>query len=159
MEIYFVRHGEAEDGAMGGEGDAARRLTSDGIRSMKREAKALAGLGVKVERIFSSPLARAVQTAEILRDALHVRESVSSDPRLEPGFSADKLEAILAESPDASALMLVGHEPSFSRVVGEITGGSRVEIKKGGVARVDRAGGAQPAYLLAWLLPPKLLQG
>lgn len=158
MEIYFVRHGEAEDGAMGGEGDAARRLTAHAVRGMKQEGEALSGLGVKVDKIISSPLARAVQTAELLREALQVREPISSDPRLEPGFSAEKLDAILAELPGFSTLMLVGHEPSFSRVVGEITGGSRLKFEKGGVARVTRAEGPSPAYALAWLLPPRLLR-
>jgi hypothetical protein len=52
--------------------------------------------------------------------------------------------------------MLVGHEPDFSAVISALTGGSRIELKKGGLARVDIMDPATLEGVLVWLLPPHI---
>jgi phosphohistidine phosphatase SixA len=53
--------------------------------------------------------------------------------------------------------MLVGHEPNMSETVGEIVGGARVDLKKGGLALVELNDYDDLAGDLVWLLPPKVL--
>src|SRR6185436_6950664 len=66
MEIYIVRHAIAEDAPSKGTGDAARALTEEGRQKMKEAAAGFAKLEFSIDKIFSSPLIRAKQTAEIL---------------------------------------------------------------------------------------------
>ena len=61
-------------------------------------------------------------------------------------------------APDRTRIMLVGHEPDFSSLIGALTGGSRVLMKKGGLGRVDIDMLEEGAGTLAWLLPPRALR-
>ncbi len=155
MILYFLRHGLAGDRNTWQGDDLERPLTKKGIQHMKRTAKKLAESGVKVDAILSSPLKRAVQTANFVAKALDLE--VSLDERLAYGFNVEALGQLIAEHPDAKALLLVGHEPDFSTVVSGITGGIDVIMKKGGLARVDLQEGNGLKGQLVWLLPPKIL--
>jgi phosphohistidine phosphatase len=155
MILYFLRHGLAGDSTTWQGDDRERPLTSKGIKHMEQSAAAFRKLGVKVDAILSSPLKRAMQTASIVAKALEME--VIQDERLVYGFGLERLEQIISENPKASALMLVGHEPDFSSVVGELTGGSEIVMKKGGFARVDLVEGSAIQGQLVWLLPPKVL--
>ncbi len=69
---------------------------------------------------------------------LNMPDKLVSDDRVIPGFDLTRLEDILQDHPDVGALMLVGHEPDFSNVVGRLVGG-RIIMKKGGIAYVECA--------------------
>jgi phosphohistidine phosphatase len=156
MKLYFLRHGEAgEPGEWQGE-DALRPLTDEGRRRMTREARTLERLDFGVDRIISSPLVRAVQTAEIVATALRRRNRLVEDRRLGVDFGSEFLAEMLLEYEDARDLMLVGHEPSMSATIGRLIGGT-VELKKGGLARVDVHDRTQAHGVLDWLLPPRVL--
>ncbi|MFN8376439.1 MAG: phosphohistidine phosphatase SixA [Anaerolineae bacterium] len=150
MRLYFFRHGEAEDTASD---DYARKLTERGAARVATAAKVLAKLGVKPKHIYSSPRTRAKQTAELLAKALGVaveeREEVNYD------FDLKLLEKLLADADAEDEIILVGHEPTFSNTLRDLTGGE-VEMKKGGCARVDA--GMQPMLhgTLVWLIAPKV---
>ena len=77
---------------------------------------------------------------------------------LAPGCGLVQLFALLAEYRGLERVMLVGHEPDFSTLIGTLTGGSRVLMKKGGLARVDIERLQQGAGVLTWLLPPHALR-
>jgi phosphohistidine phosphatase len=103
----------------------------------------LKGIGVKLDVCLTSPKARARRTAELACEALRV--DVETDERLAGGdFDPYELAAGRGE------ILLVGHEPDFSRAVAMATG-SRVKFKKGGVAAFDD-------HLLHALLRPKDLR-
>ena len=138
MEVYFLRHGRALDREEWGEDDRLRPLTDEGIAGIKQEAKALRRLGVRVDRILTSPLVRARQTAEIVAQELGVCETLSEDGRLAPGLTGSTLGQILGENASLRALMFVGHEPDFSMAIGRLTGGTEVALKKGG-AKLGKA--------------------
>jgi phosphohistidine phosphatase len=122
---------------------------------MKASAAAFKKIGLEVDEIISSPLKRAEQTAQIAADALE--KHVKLDERLVYGFGMPALQTIIDDYPTAKALMLVGHEPDFSTTISELTGGSDIEMKKGGLARVDLSDSPELRGLLVWLLPPKIL--
>ena len=156
MKLYFLRHGIAFDAREWEGSDFDRPLTDDGKRRMKREARAIARLNLAPSFILTSPLVRAQQTASIVARGLELRDRLSEDERLGPGFGPDALARIAADRDGAESLMLVGHEPSFSETIGELIGGARVELKKGGLACVELDATLGSARL-AWLLPPKVL--
>jgi phosphohistidine phosphatase len=157
MEVYFLRHGEAGKSSRGEGGDAARRLTEEGIARMQREAVFMHGLRLRPEVILTSPLARARQTAEIVARELGLADALAVDERLSPGFGPEELREILREHRGAAALMLVGHEPDFSATIAACVHGGRVECKKGSLARVDFDHPDALSGTLAWLLPPRVL--
>jgi phosphohistidine phosphatase len=136
--IWLLRHGDAEDGE--GKPDAERDLTGKGERQSRDAGKALKELGVKLDVCITSPKVRARRTAELACQALGT--PVEEDERL-AGGDFDPLEVAAGRGD----VMLVGHEPDFSQAVALVTG-SRVKMKKGGIAAVDD-------HILHVLLRPK----
>lgn len=156
MTLYFLRHGHADHPSWSGP-DASRPLTREGIETMRMEARTMTRLGILVGAVVSSPLVRARETAEIAARALRAGDSVIIDDRLAPGFGPADLPGIVASYGAKGALLLVGHEPDMSDTIGELIGGGRVVMKKGGLARIDRADHDGADWELVWLLAPRTL--
>lgn len=164
MQLYFLRHAQAEQRETWKGDDFDRPLTQKGKDRLARSAAKFSDLGVKPDAIITSPLKRAYSTARIAADQMDLASSLYKDDRLSPGFNLEKLAGILADHPNAQSVMLVGHEPDFSETIQALTGG-RVVCKKGGLARVDLYPGASVADgegsslrgELLWLIPPKIL--
>lgn len=152
MRLYFFRHGEAEDGM--DKDDYDRVLTERGAARVKTAAKGLRKLGIKPAKLYSSPRIRARQTADILSDVLGV--PVDERPEVDyPQFDVEKVARLIADLPQDSDVFFVGHEPTFSEAVNALTQGL-IEMKKGGVARVDITGRDPLRGLLVWLIAPKV---
>src|SRR5437764_4978749 len=132
MELYFLRHGEA-DWPDWNKPDDERPLTKRGKKEMREVAKFLARLKVRPTLIVTSPLPRASQTAEIAAD--YLKAKLRKDELLAPGFGSSKLRTVLKRH-RARVLMLVGHEPDFTQGISELSGGS-LKLSKAGVALVD----------------------
>ncbi|HEX7973898.1 MAG TPA: phosphohistidine phosphatase SixA [Anaerolineales bacterium] len=154
MILYFLRHGLAGDREDWQEDDSLRPLTEKGKTKMAREAKAISDLDLGLDLILTSPLVRALQTAQIVAKRLKMKDRLEQDERLSPGFDLARLAAILESHPGAEAMLLVGHEPDFSETLSALTGGSRIVFKKGGLARADLSETNPPRGDLIWLLPP-----
>jgi len=157
MQLYFLRHGRAAEADTWHGTDFDRPLTDDGRERMLREARSIAQLVPGLDRIVTSPLVRARQTAEIVAAALKIPDRLVEDERLGAGFDLDRLASILRAHEDARALMLVGHEPAMSATIGRLIGGADVELKKGSLARVDLPDSSRLAGELILLVPPKVL--
>ena len=149
MEVYFLRHGEA-DWPKWKKSDDERPLTKRGKKQMRDVARFLDHLKVRPDLIVTSPLPRAAQTAEIAAD--YLKAKLRKDELLAPGFGASKLPTVLKRH-GARVLMLVGHEPDFTQVISELTGAS-LKLSKGGVALLDVDPESEEGKLL-WLFPPK----
>lgn len=163
MELLIVRHAiavERGDPAYGN--DDERPLTPDGIHKFRAAARGLRDLGVKPDRILTSPLVRARQTAEILRDALASELDLDFSKNLAPGgdYAALLHDVVTLH---AERVAVVGHEPHLSGfvsycLVGENPGAS-VLLKKGAAALVlFDARPAAGAGTLEWLLQPGALR-
>jgi phosphohistidine phosphatase len=157
MILYFLRHGLAGDRDAWAGDDFGRPLTDEGKERMAREAATIAKLDLNLDFILTSPLVRAYQTAEIVTQHLNLTDKLVKDERLAPGFGSNQLAEILKLHPEAQVLMLVGHEPDFSQVIGDLIGGGSVECKKGSLARVDLPNPLSRQGDLVWLIPPKVL--
>ena len=149
MQLYFLRHGEA-DWPGWTEPDDERPLTDFGKKEVRQVAKFLDRLNVNPDLIVSSPLPRALQTAEVAAEQLKTK--LRQDEALEPGFGISELSTLLKRH-HSKALMLVGHEPDFSSVISALTGGF-IKMSKAGIALVDLDPETQKGRLL-WLFPPK----
>lgn len=150
MLIYFLRHGEA-DWPDWKKPDGERPLTEKGKAEMHEVGAFLANLSVKPDVVLTSPLPRASQTAEIAARYLDAK-SVEDD-LLAPGFGRSDLKKLLKKR-GCENVMVVGHEPDFSKTVGKLTG-ARVKLSKAGIALVDVDPDLRCGKLL-WLFPPKI---
>jgi len=148
QQVWFLRHGEAEPHDEREDDD--RTLTERGREQSLAAGSALASLEITFQLAFTSPKARAVETAELACDHLGV-EPIVHEP-LREGFDADEALALLHAAGEDRRILVVGHEPDFSQVVHDLTG-ARIDLKKGGVAGV-RVGGA--SELIALLRPREL---
>jgi phosphohistidine phosphatase len=151
MKLYLVRHGKAGNHA---ESDALRPLTDTGKTRTRHSAQVLKQLNVTPAHLFCSPRLRAKQTAEIIGEALGIEPTV--DDAVNFDFDVNKLRDLLAYADNNDAeMMFVGHNPSMSDVVSQISGAS-IHMKTGMIACLQ----ARPASLehaqLLWLLPTQL---
>lgn len=87
MKLYFVRHGDAGDPAQWEGNDAERPLSDEGRRRMALEARTMKRLELGVDRIITSPLLRAVQTAEIVAIELKRKDRLADGSASWPGRS------------------------------------------------------------------------
>lgn len=159
LNLYFLRHGEAADAGVWAGDDFARPLTERGRERMALEAQAIKRLDLGLDRIVTSPLVRARQTAAIVADALEMRDRLVENVSLGTRFGLEELMDVLRAHPAARSLMLVGHEPSLSAVIGGLVGGAAIDFKKGSLARVGLSGTSELKGRLLWLAPPRLLLG
>ena len=149
MQLYFLRHGEA-DWPDWKKSDDERPLTDFGKKEMRDVAKFLARLKVRPDLIVTSPLPRASQTAKIAAE--HLKTKLREDELLAPGFGVSELQTVLKRH-RSKVLMVVGHEPDFTNVISGLTG-ARLKLAKAGVALVDLDPESEVGRLL-WLFPPK----
>ncbi len=136
MKLYFLRHGVAAERSEWKGEDAERPLTEGGKERMARSAAVLAKLDLELDAILTSPLARARQTGDIVAEALNAKDKLLYESRLGIYFDKAQLAEILRDHAGCEALMLIGHEPSFSETISALIGGGRIVCKKGGLACV-----------------------
>ena len=126
---------------------------------MQKTAKSLKALGLQTDRIYTSPLRRARETAEIAAKVLKI-PTLEEWNELKPDGSKAALYRKLARVEQNSRLILVGHEPYLTSMIGEIIGttSAKIVLKKGGVGKV-RITSFTPRISgeLRWLLTPKLI--
>ena len=158
MILYFVRHGEAGHHSMAADDDE-RELTDAGVAALQAAAPTWRRMNLRPDVVISSPLPRALQTAELVISGLGLNEQPVVDDRLRPGASWSDLARAMAAHVDSSRVMFVGHEPDLSGAVSVLTGGASVRMRKGGIASVEFPGVPEPgAGELAWLLDPDLYE-
>jgi len=148
MKLYLLRHGKA-DWPNWDKPDDARPLTQEGKDQVAVVAELLARLDIS-PAIVTSPLPRASQTADIAGE--YLRQKVRVEPLLRPGFDAGKLKTLLKDF-SGNSIMLVGHEPDFTRTIFQLTGG-QTKLSKSGVALIELDTASLKGEL-RWLLPPK----
>ncbi len=111
MKVYLVRHAEAvpEDATLR---DEDRFLAARGREAARVLARLLREQGVEPDAIVSSPLPRALQTAELLADGLDYLGVIEVLPALRPGAHPSVAAAELTTR--GLAVIVVGHEPMIS---------------------------------------------
>ncbi len=159
-ELYIVRHAIAAERGDEWPDDTKRPLTELGITRFKEVVEGLVWLNVEIDEIFTSPLVRARQTANVLAQGLSRKPSVKILEPLAPGHSPASVMSGLAQAAKRRRIALVGHEPGLGDLAAHLVGSRRaLAFKKGGVCRVDVQGLTlrRPGELV-WFLPPKALR-
>ena len=163
MKLYILRHGEAADhGDPRYENDADRPLTPRGIQRTKALAHTLRLMDISFDVIFSSPLVRARETAEIVERGLRLHGRLELTEHLALSGDVEKLVHQLNKiRPAPGSILLVGHEPYLSHLVSLLcTGGSHLSLalKKSGLCRMEvETLRAARCASLEWLLSPRCL--
>lgn len=158
MEVYLLRHGIAEDRAASGR-DADRRLTEEGRDKLRRVLERAHAAGVQPSLILSSPLRRALETAEIAAHALGYAGKLVRTPALSLDSSPQQVWEAIREHREESAVLLAGHEPLFSATVAYLLGSTQemIHFRKGALVRIDAdASAAAPRGVLEWMITAKL---
>jgi phosphohistidine phosphatase len=162
MELIIFRHGEAGKSMDAASRDFERALTVTGKKEVEDVAKALGRLKVDVEYIVTSPLKRAKETAVIAADSLDKSHLVEVWDELKPEGETSALFRRLSKLRQDSTVLLVGHEPYLSGMIGELISGTkqvRVVLKKAGVAKVEMTSFVpKPSGELRWLMTPRQMK-
>jgi phosphohistidine phosphatase len=124
--LWLLRHAEAADGFP----DDERPLTERGTRQAEAAGRALQQLGTRIDVCLSSPKLRAVQTAQLACAPLGVEVVIERRLSGEP-FDVDELVTGLGD------VLLVGHDPSFSLTLHDLTG-AQARMRKGGLAAIAK---------------------
>jgi phosphohistidine phosphatase len=157
MIVYFLRHVSAGQHKVLPKEEEKRPIDKIGEQQCHVMGRALAALGVEVDAIISSPLTRAVQTAELTVTELGYKHRIVISEAMRPEASYDQFHDLLEHYSKSKAIMVVGHNPSITEfLLRLVTGSDHVEcidFKKGAVARVDFEAGKG---VLNWLFTPKM---
>lgn len=140
IKVYILRHGEAVDADEVGGKDAARTLSPKGEEIIRHAAKGMQQLDVKPDVIWTSPLPRAAQTAQITAEALGLKNVVENCRELEPDADPGVLAGLIQKHDDGGAVMLVGHNPDLEKFVQYLiseTDQANVVLRKGGLAILE----------------------
>jgi len=161
MEIYFLRHAIAVERGEGDFSDEERPLTEKGRQKMVAAIGGIRQLDLKIDALLSSPLVRAVQTAELLREHLPYAGALEIAEELKPETPLASLLRRIGEQ-NAERIVLVGHEPSLSSWIRDLLGcvpQASLQLKKGGLCRLDleRASESTSSRLI-YLLQPRHLR-
>ncbi len=159
-EIYLVRHAIAAERGDDWPDDSKRPLTERGISRFKESVGGLAELDATIEEIFTSPLVRAKQTADVLAAGAQGRPTVKVLEALAPGEAPATVIAQLAKVAKRRCIALVGHEPDLGELAAFLIGARRpLPFKKGGICRIDVASlTTKAAGTLVWFVTPKILR-
>lgn len=159
--LYLVRHAIAAERGPEWPDDARRPLTERGAARMRQVMKGFVALDEPLSLVLTSPLTRALETAEIVAAAFDRRPPVRVLPALAPGVTAsDAAAAIAAAARSARRVALVGHEPDLGTLAAWLIGARQpVRFKKGGICRIDVTHWPPDRHgQLAWMAPPKMLR-
>ena len=161
MRIYLMRHGLAIDrDDPDCPPEAERYLTPKGTERTRAVAEGLAEMGIRPTILLSSPYVRAVQTGELVCEALEIdpknlHASDALKPEANPARIAEELGRITADE-----VICFGHAPHLDDFIAYATRAPApfTMLKKAGVACLDMQKLSPPVAQLLWLLTPKLLR-
>lgn len=155
MVIYIMRHAEAVEGSDTLH-DEWRYLTEKGRKTAECIGTAIVEYGRKPRLTLTSPLTRAVQTAEIVAVQACRKNKVIVSEDLVPGGDINKLISFVRTCKDAKRILLVGHEPQLSELVTTMLGCTDIEVslKKGACVALELDPDAQENAQFLWYMAP-----
>ena len=155
MNLYLMRHANAGLSRVNPLLDKKRALIKEGKEQCVLMARLLSALNVQVDVIVSSPLKRALQTAQFVGTELGFDSKVEISQALGPDADYPAFQDLLAKYADREGVLAVGHNPNLFQFLGRLVtgnGGANLRMRKGSVARVDLD--RHPPQL-QWLLDPR----
>ncbi|SBO44862.1 phosphohistidine phosphatase SixA [Cyanobium sp. NIES-981] len=161
MNLFLLRHGLAEE-RRADRPDALRPLTAEGVERTRAVVERLVALDLRADRLLTSPLVRARQTAALAVEA-GLAPSLEEAAALEPGGSGlAGLRGQLAGLPAEARLVLVGHEPDLGDLAAHLIGAApgTLLLKKAGLAWLQSSSASlEGPWRLRLLIGPRQLLG
>jgi phosphohistidine phosphatase len=137
MDLYLWRHGKAEENSSSGR-DRDRELLPIGRAEVRSGGLWLKNQNETIDKIFTSPYARAEQTARILQEILAPSRTLTLLPALASAHDFERqLAAIQSLLAGAQAMVCVGHMPDLghlTKILGNLEYAPR--LATGGVAKI-----------------------
>ena len=155
MILYLMRHANAGLFRANPTLDAKRGLVKEGKEQCVLMARMLSALKVQVDAVISSPLKRAMQTAQYVSTELGYDGKVEMSKALLPNADFTAFQDMLMKYAKHEGLLAVGHNPILYQFLGRLItgeGGASIRMRKGSIARVDLD--HHPARL-QWLIDPR----
>lgn len=160
VQLYIIRHGEAKN-LEKAVGDEARPLTKKGREKIKEIAKGLKEWNIRFHIVFSSPLLRSKESAEIINTFCSDSNEIMITDSLLPESKFIDLLKLLDGQDGLTKIAIVGHEPFLSRFASYCLSKSKhsfINIKKGGALILEADGPIKPGHCkLSWLMEPRQL--
>lgn len=164
MDLLLVRHADAGDPAVfsaTGRPDDERPLSQRGEEQMRRAAVVLRELLPGCGTVVSSPLRRAVQTAELLGNAYGLAAPIQTRALI-PGVPLTEFVEWMTQFDETQCVAAVGHEPHLSELATWLSTGARgssIQLKKGAACLITFTGAVRAGDgTLQWLLQPRQLE-
>jgi phosphohistidine phosphatase len=158
-ELYLIRHAVAEERGASWPDDAKRPLTGAGTDRMRKAARGLVRIGVRLDVVLSSPFVRTRQTAEAVASAFEERPPIVVIESLAPGGSIQSVLSDLERQARRSRVALVGHEPGIGELAARLAGARYpIEFKKGAICRIDVKTFPAGPGKLRWFATTKILR-
>ena len=158
--LYLVRHAIAAVRGAEWPDDRQRPLTDRGKARMQLAVSGLVALGARIDTVLTSPLVRAVETAEIIVEGLDSVPALAVTASLAPGSPPEALVRALADQAATSTIAIVGHEPDLGELAAWLIGAREpLLFKKGGACRIDWTRAPQRGTgQLIWHATPAMLR-
>lgn len=158
MDLYLIRHAEALAlGERGITNDEERPLSEEGEAQAEAAAKAMKKRGILLDKLYTSPLVRARQTAEIMaRVWARLELIVETCDALAPESRMRKLSKTLLKS-EGEKIGIVGHMPHLGEFAGWLLGDKNVQIDfaKAGIALMPCELPSKGMGTLHWMVSPE----
>lgn len=156
MNLYLMRHASAGIPRDNPILDAKRSLIKEGKDQCMLMARMLNALKVQVDVVVSSPLKRAMQTAQFVGTEMGYEAKVEIGKALGPDAAYADFQKLIAKYADREGVLMVGHNPNIFQFLGRIitgNGGAAIRMRKGSVARIDMD---RHPPILQWLIDPRM---
>ncbi len=162
MDIFVLRHGEAGKSIPASAKDFQRPLTESGRQKIESVGESLKQWNIKLDKVITSPLRRAKETAEEVAKVLDIEDHIEKVDVLKPEGDRLELYKKLSKFRRQDSVLIVGHEPYLSVMIGDIIAAnpnSHIALKKGGMAKIEIITFAPKiSGELKWLLTPRQLR-
>ncbi|MEO8398304.1 MAG: phosphohistidine phosphatase SixA [Ignavibacteriaceae bacterium] len=160
MNIYLIRHGDAENSSSEIK-DSERKLTAKGKEKMGKAVAGWKNIITHFDYVISSPFLRALQTAKIIAKAYEIDEhKLIIDKRLKSGSTTEDVIEI-SNAFEAEDIAFVGHQPEFAEHVSKLVSdsGAYFEFKKGAIAKIVFFNKVKEGKgSLEFLIPPNIFK-
>jgi phosphohistidine phosphatase len=157
MNLYLMRHADAGLPRDNPILDAKRGLVKEGKDQCILMAALLSAFKVQIDVILSSPLKRAMQTAQLVGTEIGYEGKIEVTPALKMEAGYIEFQRMLSKYADCEGVLAVGHNPSLFQFLGRlVTGngiGANLRVRKGSIARIDLD--RHPPQL-QWLIDPRM---
>jgi phosphohistidine phosphatase len=159
MNLYILRHASAGTRRANPKVDVKRPIDKEGKQQCLVVGSCLSALNVQFDRVVSSPLKRALQTASLVSNETGYDGKIEISEALLPEASVAKFQDLVRALQKYDNVLVVGHNPNLSVFFGSLiapSGRTSIRLRKGAIARIDCA---HLPGTLHWLVDPRILRG